>query len=66
MSLHGVNIIDIEPLRAAIAIAANIELPHFVLYGELMCNTTLYNYNEFEPFNVFGAMIKHPDLEAAA
>jgi hypothetical protein len=64
MSLEGVNGIDVEKLRDAIAKAAKVELPQFVMYGELMCNGFLYNYKEYKTFNVFGAMIKHPDLEA--
>ena len=56
---------DVNPLRDELNQVCGVDLQNFVLYGELMCNSGLYNYKEYETFNVFGAMIKPQQGESA-
>ena len=56
--LDDIKKIEVKPIVDHINDMAGVQLTNFVLYGELMCNGSLYNYKEFGTFHVFGAMIK--------
>jgi len=60
-NIDFVKKMDVNPIRDELNEVCGVDLRNFVLYGELMCNSSLYNYKEFETFNVFGAMIKPDD-----
>jgi hypothetical protein len=64
-NIDFVKKMDVNPLRNELNEVCGVDLKNFVLYGELMCNSSLYNYKEFETFNVFGAMIKPEAGESA-
>ena len=53
--------LDVGPVCREISKLIGQDLTNMVVYGELMCNSSLYNYHEYAPYNVFGAMIKHQD-----
>ena len=66
-SLKRVKEAEIATLKTRVCERADIEedmVQHFIVYGELMCNTRIYDYNErnlVAEWRVFGAM-----MEAAA
>ena len=57
-NIDFVKKMDVNPIRDELNEVCGVDLKNFVLYGELMCNSSLYNYKEFDIFNVFGAMIQ--------
>lgn len=66
-SLDALKNIEVAPVKKEIEELAGIEnLGNFVLYGELMCNKGLYDYedkNLSSAWTIFGAMIQ-PDKDA--
>lgn len=70
--LTGVHQIDANLILDKICESTEIKrdtIDTFVVYGELMCNSDLYNYSTDKidgTYQIFGAVIKPKDLEALA
>ena len=55
--LTFVKKLEVAPIRDEINALAGLKLENIVVYGELMCNKKLYNYENMDSFYIFGAMI---------
>jgi hypothetical protein len=63
-NIDFVKKMNVNPVRDELNEVCGVQLNSFVLYGELMCNASLYNYKDFQSFHVFGAMVKPAEGES--